>query len=154
MIKKLVNSLAKKKTFPAFCIAFSLVSLLFLIGSLYPLAIKDDLALLLNSVRQFVRGDTPFLHFVTLPNAEDIARDEFVWLVWYPPGITIILYPLHALGIPLGISSRITAYIFYLSGCFGWLTLASRVGIDRVSLSIFACILPLYSTVVGIGGAT
>ncbi|WP_323220149.1 hypothetical protein [Spirulina sp. 06S082] len=149
-----INSIKQKKLFPAFCISFSLVSLLFFIGFLYPLTVKDDIALLLNSVQQFVRGETPFLHFVNLPNATDLAQNENTWLVWYPPGITVLLYPLHALGIPLGISSKLTAYFFYLSGCFGWITLASRVGIDRISLSIFACILPFYSTVLGIGGAT
>lgn len=153
-IRRLIHSIKQKKSFPAFLISFSLVSLLFLIGSLYPLTVRDDIALLLNSVQQFVRGETPFLNFVTIPSATDLAQDKNTWLVWYPPGITMLLYPLHALGIPLGISSKLTAYFFYLSGCFGWITLASRVGIDRISLSIFACILPLYSTVSGIGGAT
>ncbi|WP_204103345.1 MULTISPECIES: hypothetical protein [Spirulina sp. CCY15215] len=153
-MRNLIISIKQKKSFPAFLISFSLVSLLFLIGSLYPLTVKDDIALLLNSVQQFVRGEIPFLNFVTIPNATDLSQDKNTWLVWYPPGITILLYPLRALGIPLGISSKLTVYFFYLSGCFGWITLASRVGIDRISLSIFACILPLYSTVSGIGGAT
>jgi hypothetical protein len=132
-------------------IALFNLTLLFVISWHIPYYISDDAATLLKSAQQLSQGATPWLQSLTLPSVTDIAQDTQTWIVWYPPGMTLIYYPLIALGLPLGIAARITSYLLLISGSLGWLAIAKHFKIPQPVQIILACTLPLYA--ISVGGA-
>ncbi|WP_439638028.1 hypothetical protein, partial [Spirulina sp.] len=130
-------------------IALFNLTLLFAISWHIPYYISDDAAVLLKSAQQLSQGVTPWLQSLTLPSATDIAQDTQTWIVWYPPGMTLLYYPLIALGLPLGIAARITSYLLLISGSLGWLAIAKHFKIPQPVQIVLACTLPLYALSVG-----
>lgn len=128
------------------------VSFFFVVGSLFPYYTTDDMGLLLKSAQQFAQGETPFLHFLTLPRIEDLAQDVNTWITWYPPGVTLVFYPFIQLVNSVGVGAKLTSFVLFCCGAIGWLRLGKELKLPHPALLIYACLLPIYT--LNIGGAS
>ena len=57
--------------------------------------------------------------------------------------------PLTAIGLPLGVAARTTAYILFVSGGIGWLKVLDAIGSDFRVKMIVSCLLSLYYLEIG-----
>jgi hypothetical protein len=70
------------------------------------------------------------LNSLVTVNPKDISQNLPTWIVWHAPGVSIAFLPLTAIGLPLGVAARTTAYILFVSGGMGWLKLLDAIGSD------------------------
>ncbi|MGB0560279.1 MAG: hypothetical protein ACPGVO_00550 [Spirulinaceae cyanobacterium] len=129
-------------------IAIFWVTFFFVLSSLHPYHVNGDVGLIIKSVQQFVDNKSPFLQIISSPNPNDLTQNIETWIAWFPPGIAIAFYPLMAIGLPIAIATKLTAYGLIMSGCLGWLQLGKRFRLPTLALVIAACTLPLYSLTV------
>jgi len=86
-----------------------------------PQGAGGDQALQLRAMQQFVAGLSPSLNQLTAPAAADLSRDGASWIIWWPPGIQILTYPFHALGLSVAQSVRVVVALSLVLGSWGWL---------------------------------
>lgn len=128
-----------------YIIVLFFLSLLFVISFIYPYRIDADPGFQIKAVQQWLRGQSDLFNSVTLPSPEDISKDVQAWIIWWPPGISFFFAPLIALGLPLGIATKITSYFFFMLGCIGWLKVADAIKANLTTKLIIALILPIYA---------
>ncbi len=126
-------------------IALFLLTLLFVSLLPLPYFIHADASTSLKSSQQFVQGLTHRLGDLWLPDIDDLSQDQSFWVVWFSPGTAFLYYPLLALGLPLGLSAKITSYLLMISGCGGWLAVAKKLKLPQTVLMLFALALPSYA---------
>ncbi|MBP7216187.1 MAG: hypothetical protein KBA46_02770 [Candidatus Omnitrophica bacterium] len=128
-----------------YIIACGLATLFFGISAIFPYQMSPDVAVQLKSVQQFIDGTTPMVNMVTMPDFQDLSLDQSIWIRWWPPGVPVIFLPLAMAGLPLGVAVKITAYLFFITGSIGWLTIADKAGVGLRERIVFAFVIPLFS---------
>lgn len=135
-----------QRSLPYF-ILLSLMSCVLVISLLYPLETLSewiDPSLQLKSIQQYITGVSPSLNTVVLPDPQDLSQSIFYWIVWYPPGLPVLLYPLIAAGIPLGTAIRLTTFCFIGVGGLGWIQVARYIKATPLVVTLTAAIVPFY----------
>lgn len=127
-----------------YLISFFLITLFFTISSVYPYQIQTDVAAQVKSVQQWLRGETNLFYSLNIANPQDLSQNLRCWILWWPPGVAIAFLPLIAIGLPLGLAVKLTAYGLFILGCIGWLRVAEKLQASFVSKVIFSLVLPLY----------
>lgn len=89
------------------------------------------------------------LNSLVTVNPKDLSQNLQTWIVWHAPGVSIAFLPLTAIGLPLGVAVRTTAYILFVSGGIGWLKVLDAIGSDFRVKMIVACLLSLYYLEIG-----
>src|SRR6476469_3833414 len=140
--------------FVPYFILMSLTTLLISISWNQPLTIEYDMAFQLKSLQQFIRRESTMLNFVSVVNPSDLSQDIQSWISWYSPGVPIIFFPLYALGLPLGITARLTSYILLFIGFIGWIKVAEIVKVKLQIIIVIALLLPLYFGTISMGATT
>ncbi|HEY4572913.1 MAG TPA: hypothetical protein VIJ26_03090, partial [Thermoanaerobaculia bacterium] len=127
-----------------------LSSAAFLAAAAVPYRVDTDTAFQLGSVVQWTQGISPAPGMLRLPDPVDLSRDRQVWSTWWPPGFPLVYAPLAAV-LPLAAALRVTSFLFFLAGTFGWLLLMDRLEPPQWLRLLLA--LALLGYMVTIGGA-
>jgi hypothetical protein len=128
-----------------YLIACFLATLFFTIGSIYPYEIGADVGAQIKTIQQWLSGESNLFYSIVIANPQDLSQDLQNWLFWWPPGVAIVFFPLIALGVPLGIALKITAYLLFILGCIGWLKVTDKLQVNLAVKLIFSVVLPIYS---------
>lgn len=128
-----------------YLIACFLATLFFTIGSIYPYEIGADVGAQIKTVQQWLSGESNLFYSIVIAHPQDLSQDLQNWLFWWPPGIGIAFLPLIALGLPLGIALKVTAYLLFILGCIGWLKVADKLQVNLTVKLILSLVLPIYS---------
>lgn len=131
-----------------YLLVLALAACAFLAGALVPYQVDTDTAFQLESVRQWTRGESPAPGMLRLPDLEDLSRDELVWSTWWPPGFPLLYAPAMAV-LPFAAALRITSFLLFAAGAFGWLRLADRLGLPPVLRLLNALALAGYAVTIG-----
>ncbi|HEY0553304.1 MAG TPA: hypothetical protein VGG20_03505 [Thermoanaerobaculia bacterium] len=133
--------------------------LLVLVGAVYlgasrvPYEVDSDVAFQLESVAQWVRGDSPDPATLRLPDPRDLSRDSFVASNWWPPAFPYLFAPLAAAGLSLAAALRIGSFALFLTGCLGFLRLGNTLRLPRAVRILYGLSLAVYALTIG-GAAT
>lgn len=133
------------KTILPYLIACFLATLCFTIGSIYPYEVGTDVGAQIKTVQQWLSGESNLFYSIVIANPQDLSQDLQNWIFWWPPGIAIAFFPLIAIGLPLGIALKVTAYLLFIVGCIGWLKLADKLQLNLTAKIILSLVLPIYS---------
>ncbi len=134
------------------------VTLLFSIASTVPYQIVADPVPQIKGIYQWLNGETSFLNFYVNPDPNDLSQNIQTWHVWHAPGVSFVFFPLIALGLPLGIAARTTAYFLYCIGGWGWIKVAAYIPVCQKTKLTLSLLLILYYILMGsafvLGGDT
>ena len=133
-----------KKKIPYFLFLLA-ITLLFIIASMSPNSVSGDVTDQVLSIQQWLRGESISPNFLSTPNSHDLSADLQNWIIWHAPGVPIVYSPLIATGLPLGITTRLTGFILYISGGLGWLRFSDKIQISAITKLIISFILSIYS---------
>jgi hypothetical protein len=133
-----------------YLLVLALSSAAFLAAAAVPYRVDTDTAFQLGSVVQWAQGISPAPGMLRLPDPADLSRDRQVWSTWWPPGFPLVYAPLAAV-LPLAAALRVTSFLFFLAGTFGWLRLMDRLEPPQWLRLLLA--LALLGYMVTIGGA-
>ena len=103
----------------------------------------------MKGIQQWLRGESTLLNSLVTVNPKDISQNLQTWIVWHDPGVSMAFLPLTAIGLPLGVAARTTAYILFVSGGIGWLKVLDAIGSDFRVKMIVSCLLCLYYLEIG-----
>lgn len=131
-----------------YLIVLFIATLFFIISSFYPYEITCDVALQLKSVQQWLKAESNLFNSVVVPKTADLSRDVQAWITVLPPGVPLFFMPMVALGLPLGVAAKFTAYVLFILGCLGWIKLANTLQANFPTKIIFSLMLPLYSVTI------
>jgi len=95
----------------------------------------------MKGILQWLRGESSLLNSLVTVNPKDISQNLQTWIVWHALGVSIAFLPLTAIGLPLGVAARTTAYILFVSGGMGWLKRLDAIGSDFRVKMIVSCLL-------------
>ncbi|MBE9165523.1 hypothetical protein [Tychonema sp. LEGE 06208] len=126
-----------------------IVTVFFAIASLFPYRIEYDPIPQIKGISQWLSGGSSLINSVVTVNPKDISQDIQTWIVWHAPGVTFTFLPLIALGLPLGIAVRTTAYFLFLSGGLGWIKVIDTLTSDQKIKIIIAVLLSIYYIEIG-----
>jgi len=115
------------------------VTLLFAIASTVPHHVIWDPVPQIKGIYQWLNGETSFLNFYVNPDPNDLSQNIQTWHVWHAPGVSFVFFPLIALGLPLGVAVRTTAYFLYCIAGLGWIKVAARIPVcqkTKLTLSL------------------
>jgi hypothetical protein len=138
------NTLIRDQKTPYF-VFLLIVSLFYALGSIYPYQIETDVAFQLKSLQQLLNGSSNLFNALVIPNPNDISADIQRWIAWWPPGILFIFFPLIFLGLPLGIAVKITTFILFIAGGWGWLRVAELIEAKSLTKILLSITLPIYA---------
>lgn len=136
--------LRNQKIIPYFIACF-LATLFFTIGSIYPYEVGADVGAQIKTVQQWLGGESNLFYSILIADPQDLSQDLRNWIFWWPPGVAIAFLPLIALGLPLGIALKITAYLLFIIGSIGWLKVADKLQVNLTVKVILSFLLPIYS---------
>ncbi len=125
------------------------VSLLFSIASTVPYQIVADPVPQIKGIYQWLNGETSFLNFYVNPDPNDLSQNIQTWHVWHAPGVSFVFFPLIALGLPLGVAVRTTAYFLYCIAGWGWIKVANRIPVCQKTKLTLSLLLILYYITMG-----
>lgn len=131
-----------------YLIALFIATLFFLISSFYPYEINCDVAFQLKSVQQWLKAESNLFNSVVVPKTADLSKDVQSCITVFPPGVPLFFMPMVALGLPLGVAAKFTAYALFILGCLGWIKLANTLQASFPAKIIFSLMLPLYSVAI------
>jgi hypothetical protein len=126
-----------------------IVTIFFTVISVSAYQIEFDPVPQMKGIQQWLRGESTLLNSLVTVNPKDISQNLQTWIVWHAPGVSIAYLPLTAIGLPLGVAARTTAYILFVSGGIGWLKLLDAIGSDWRVKMIVSCLLSLYYLEIG-----
>jgi len=121
----------------------------FAIASVFPYRIEYDPIPQIKGISQWLSGESSLINSVVTVNPKDISQDIQTWIVWHAPGVTFAFLPLIALGLPLGIAVRTTAYFLFISGGLGWIKVIDTLTSDQKIKIIIAVLLSIYYIEIG-----
>lgn len=133
-----------------YLLVLALSSAAFLAAAAVPYRVDTDTAFQLGSVAQWLHGASPAPGMLRLPDPADLSRDRSVWSTWWPPGFPLLYAPLAAV-LPFAAALRVTSFLLFLAGTFGWLRLLDRLEPPQWLRLLLALVLLGY--VATIGGA-
>ena len=108
-----------------------IVTVFFAIASVFPYRIEYDPLPQIKGINQWLSGGASLINSVVTVNPKDISQDIQTWIVWHATGVTFAFLPLIALGLPLGIAVRTTAYFLFVSGGLGWIKVIDTLTSDQ-----------------------
>ncbi|MEG4804783.1 hypothetical protein QUB63_29365 [Microcoleus sp. ARI1-B5] len=126
-----------------------IVTVFFATASVFPYRIEYDPVPQLKGINQWLSGVSNLINSVVAVNPKDISQDIQTWIVWHAPGVTFAFLPLIALGLPLGIAVRTTAYFLFVSGGLGWIKVIDTLTSDPKLKIILAVLLSIYYIEIG-----
>jgi len=126
-----------------------IVTVFFSIASVFPYRIEYDPIPQIKGISQWLSGESSLINSVVTVNPKDISQDIQTWIVWHAPGVTFAFLPLIALGLPLGIAVRTTAYFLFISGGLGWIKVIDTLTSDQKIKIIIAVLLSIYYIEIG-----
>lgn len=126
-----------------------IVTVFFAIASVFPYRIEFDPLPQIKGINQWLSGESSLINSVVTVNPKDISQDIQTWIVWHAPGVTFAFLPLIALGLPLGIAVRTTAYFLFVSGGLGWIKVIDTLTSDQKIKIIIAVLLSIYYIEIG-----
>lgn len=126
-----------------------IVTVFFAIASVFPYQIEFDPLPQIKGINQWLSGGSSLINSVVTVNQKDISQDIQTWIVWHAPGVTFAFLPLIALGLPLGIAVRTTAYFLFVSGGLGWIKVIDTLTSDQKIKIIIAVLLSIYYIEIG-----
>ncbi|MCC3441436.1 MAG: hypothetical protein JGK01_06385 [Microcoleus sp. PH2017_03_ELD_O_A] len=126
-----------------------IVTVFFAIASVFPYQIEFDPIPQIKGINQWLSGGSSLINSVVTVNQKDISQDIQTWIVWHAPGVTFAFLPLIALGLPLGIAVRTTAYFLFVSGGLGWIKVIDTLTSDQKIKIIIAVLLSIYYIEIG-----
>ncbi len=125
------------------------VTLLFTIASTVPYQVVADPVPQIKGISQWLNGETSFLNFYVNPDPKDLSQNIQTWHVWHAPGVSFVFFPLIALGLPLGVALRTTAYFLYCIGGWGWIKVAAIIPVCQKTKLTLSFLLVMYYTAMG-----
>ncbi len=131
-----------------YLIALFIATLFFLLSSFYPYEITADAALQFKSIQQWLNKETLLFNSVVVPRPADLSKDVQSWITVLAPGVPLFFMPMVALGLPLGMAAKFSAYMLFILGCLGWIKLANKLQAGLPTKIIFSLMLPLYSVTI------
>jgi len=126
-----------------------IVTIFFTVISVSAYQIEFDPIPQIKGIQQWLRGESTLLNSLVTVNPKDISQNLQTWIVWHAPGVSMAFLPLTAIGLPLGVAARTTAYILFVSGGIGWLKLLDAIGSDWRVKMIVSCLLSVYYLEIG-----
>ena len=126
-----------------------IVTVFFAIASVFPYRIEYDPVPQIKGIQQWLSGVSSIINSVVTVNPQDISRDKQTWIVWHAPAVTFAFLPLIAIGLPLGIAVRTTAYFLFVSGGLGWIKVIDTLTSDQKIKIIIAVLLSIYYIEIG-----
>jgi hypothetical protein len=123
-------------------LGWTLLSAVIVIGATwhFPEQLYNDPAWLMKCLQQYQQGLSPSLNNLVSPNPQDLSKDVVEWGTWWPPGPTLLAYPLVAGGLPLGDAIRVLVDLCILIGSVGWVLWFSQFDLPdwiQVVLALF-----------------
>ena len=108
-----------------------------------PQGLYLDPTVQLRALQEYVAGQSPTFNTLVVPAPDDLARDHREWVIWWPPGMGVLLLPLLSAGIPLAIAVRVLAAFCYLCDSVGWALWCAEFRMPRPLSLALAAALPL-----------
>jgi hypothetical protein len=133
----------------AYAVVFLLAVAVFLAGLAVPYRVDSDTGFQLRGLQQWLRGESPNVGTIRLPDAADLSKDTLLWSSWWPPGFPVVYTPLAAAGLSLAGALRATSFLVFLFGAWGWLRLADRLPLSRTARLLYAVSLAVYAVTSG-----
>lgn len=133
----LKNKFTKKYNFFHIYIFFSLIAGLYIYND--PCKVGEDVAKQVLSSQLYLDDKVKGLNYDVLPVPSDLSQTKQKWIL-RPPGMSFLLIPFMCIGIPLGLSLKITLFLLHFSSCLGWLFFAYQLRINHkwlIFLAIF-----------------
>jgi hypothetical protein len=137
----------------AYAVVILLAVIVFLAGLAVPYRVDSDTGFQLRGLQQWLRGESPNVGTIRLPDAGDLSKDTLLWSSWWPPGFPVVYTPLAATGLSLAGALRATSFLVFLFGAVGWLRLADGLALSRTARLLYAVSLAVYAVTSG-GAAT
>ncbi|MBW4551233.1 MAG: hypothetical protein KME35_09015 [Aphanocapsa sp. GSE-SYN-MK-11-07L] len=138
------NNLIRDQKTPYFVFLF-VISLFYGLGSIYPYQIETDVAFQLKSLQQLLNGGSNLFNALVIPNPNDLSVDIQRWIAWWPPGILFVFFPFIVLGLPLGAAVKLTTFILFIAGGWGWLKVAELIEVKWLTKILLSITLPIYA---------
>lgn len=126
-----------------------IVTVFFAIASIFPYRIEYDPVPQITGIYQWLSGVSSLINSVVTVNPQDISQDKQTWIVWHAPAVTFAFLPLIALGLPLGIAVRTTAYFLFISGGLGWIKVIDTLTSNQNIKIIIGLLLSIYYIEIG-----
>jgi hypothetical protein len=126
-----------------------LTAIFFTVSSVFAYQIEFDPIPQLKGIQQWLRGESSLLNCLVTANPKDISQNLQTWIVWHAPGVSMAFLPLTAIGLPLGVAARTTAYILFVVGGIGCIKLVEAIGSDLRAKIIVSCLLSVYYLEIG-----
>lgn len=142
-------SLKYRRNLIPYLIVFFIVTVFFILASTHPHQMTSDVAFQIKSALQRAKGESKLFNTVVLPRPEDISQNIEAWILFWTPPIPVLFSLLIALGLPLGIATRLIAYILFILGCLGWIKLADTIKANFSTKFVLSLVLPIYSLTIG-----
>ncbi len=137
-------TLPKDQKIPYLIFLF-IISLFYILGSIYPYQIETDVAFQLKSLQQFLDGSSHLFNSLVIPDPHELSANIQRWIAWWPPGILFVFFPLIYLGLPLGIAVKLTTFILFTVGGWGWLKVAELLKARWLTKILLSITLPIYA---------
>lgn len=125
------------------------VTLLFSIASTVPYQFFADPVAQIQGIYQWLNGETSFLNFYVNPDPNDLFQNIQTWHVWHAPGVSFVFFPLIALGLPLGVAARTTAYFLYCIAGLGWIKVSASIPVCQKTKLTLSLLLIIYYILMG-----
>ncbi len=116
--------------------------LLVLLVKPIPQSLFTDPAWQLKALQQYLAGESPSLNYRVMPKDDDISGNVAEWIIWWPPGTQLLVYPFMAVGIAAGDALRIIAIASIIIGSLGWICWFSLFRLPTWVRVTFALALP------------
>ena len=104
--------------------------------------VGEDVTGQVLSSLQYFQGKSSFANYCSFPNQLDLSQDLSSWSP-RPPGASWIALPGLIIGLSIGDSLKLTLFLLFTAGGFGWLRLSRRFGLCDNSLHLLALLLGL-----------
>lgn len=126
-----------------------LTAIFFTISSVFAYQIEFDPIPQIKGIQQWLKGESSLLNSLVTVNPKDLSQNLQTWIVWHAPGVSMAFLPLTAIGLPLGVAARTTAYILFFSGGIGWIKVVDTIGNNLKATIIISCLLSVYYLEIG-----
>jgi hypothetical protein len=102
----------------------------------------SDPAYQVKAVQQMLGGESPDVHTLAEPDADDLSRDRGERLSWWAPGTQLAAEPLMKAGLPVATVARVLAALALVAGAVGWIWWFGLFEVPAPALVALAVLFP------------
>ena len=85
-----------------------------------PQSLYSDPAYQMDALQEYFNRSSHCFNCAITPDEKDLSKNQSSWIIWWPPGPQLFIYPLVAKGVSIGFAVRCATILCIVIGAIGW----------------------------------